>query len=96
MKTDPHIQYLVDTLNSIPGVATNSSCEGHKNPKDGQCAFGTFNVDMDIEESDDGWISLNCIVACLGDKGRLSPWLEDESQDLRWDLSGEYKDKRAY
>jgi hypothetical protein len=66
---------LVRALNRLPGVATFSSCGGHRNPDSelAQCSEGTFCIQFDIKRSNRGWDILE-----------LLSWASDEAQD--WDI----------
>lgn len=62
MDLDPHIQWLVKALNSVPGIFTHSSCEGHRNPKAGQLEWGKFVVDFSVPYNEIGWEALERIT----------------------------------
>ena len=95
MTIDPSVKKLVDTLNSLPGVTTFSSCQGHENPEIGQVHDDEFYVNFDIAHSGLGWSSFETIVkACNIDDRDLSagivPWYDD---GVRWELRGSYVEK---
>jgi hypothetical protein len=94
---DLNIGPLVCTLNSIPGLSTNSSCEGHADPKAGQADYGSFYVDFDVEENRLGWQALDIVSRSIeafkdqyDEHIELTLWYDG---GLRWNLRGEYEDE---
>src|SRR5262245_52065210 len=59
---DERVVYVVEALNSLPGIATFSSCGGHPNPEPGQNEEGTWSVSFSMFPLEGGWVSLNAIA----------------------------------
>src|SRR5215469_17151874 len=59
MQIDERVKFLVDVLNSLPGIETFSSCGGHENPDTtSQCPADEFYVRFTVRESREGMRSL--------------------------------------
>ena len=65
IKTDDRICHLVETLNTLDGIRTFSSCGGHENPGLGQIPAGEFDINMDVEPTEAGFYSLSIIRSAM-------------------------------
>jgi tRNA(Phe) wybutosine-synthesizing methylase Tyw3 len=52
---DENIITLVNSLNSFEAIKTIGSCGGHEDPTEGQWENGTWYVKFELEESLEGW-----------------------------------------
>ena len=87
---DVPVRRLVRLLNRLPGCATNSSCGGHPLPGAGQVHEGFWYVDLELDETAEGWRTL-ALLAWLCDEETatvLTPWTEDPAHGVRFDLRG--------
>lgn len=57
---DPKIRDLVYALNEIPGLDTNSSCEGHDTPELGQTK--KWCIDFSVRPNKRGWAALDILA----------------------------------
>ena len=91
VQIDENIATLVATLNSLPGISTNSSCGGHENPGPGQAPAGEWYVDFDLLPHQLAWQSLELIafaigeLLCCGSTIELKVWHDG---GVRFDLRG--------
>jgi len=86
---DKRVRRLVQTLNSIPGVTTYSSCGGHRNHSLGQVAAGTFYVELVASNGRIGYRAIQLIVRAIdvfSPDVTLTPWLNGD--DICWSLRG--------
>jgi hypothetical protein len=89
MPIDERVKFLVDVLNSLPGIETFSSCGGHDNPAKSQCPADEFYVCFGLRELKKGMRSLRriawaalCFPGGEGGKVDLTVWWNgDEEQD---------------
>lgn len=89
MQIDERVKFLVDVLNSLPGIETFSSCGGHENPDTtSQCPADEFYVRFAVRESQEGMRSLRRLgwaTLCFpgGEDGLvdLSVWWKDDEEE---------------
>lgn len=91
VQIDENIATLVATLNSLPGISTNSSCGGHENPGPGQAPAGEWYVDFYLIPHQLAWQSLELValtigeLQCCGSTVELKVWHDG---GVRFDLRG--------
>ena len=68
MQIDPKVARLVDVLNNLPGVSTNSSCGGHAETTNvSQCPENEWYVDFELVPHQMAWASLERIAMACGE-----------------------------
>ncbi len=62
---DHNIVPLVRAINRFDGIQTVASCGGHTRPKNVQLPKGQWEVVFQIEQTEEGWFSLEFLAWCL-------------------------------
>lgn len=96
---DVNIKELVNVLNSFEAIHTIGSCGGHPNPFPGQWEEGTWFVKFDVEQSFEGWQTIEFLAWAINNEydedltvffmpKSSPPWLNVPSQTLGWVIEG--------
>lgn len=96
---DENIKNLVNVLNSFEAIQTIGSCGGHSNPMPGQWEEGTWYVKFDIEQTLEGWHTIEFLAWAINHEydedltvffvpKSSPPWLNHPSKTLGWVIEG--------
>ncbi|WP_339821896.1 hypothetical protein MKZ15_10780 [Paenibacillus sp. FSL R7-0216] len=96
---DENIKNLVNVLNSFEAIQTIGSCGGHTNPQPGQWEEGTWYVKFDIEQSLEGWQTIEFLAWAINHEydedltvffmpKSSPPWLNAPTETLGWVIEG--------
>jgi hypothetical protein len=101
-EVDPTILSLVNALNAYAAITTIGSCGGHAEPGPGQWPAGSWYVKFDIEQSPEGWMTVEFLAWAINnayvrsDAGHTvvfeptapPPYLNGPGEVLRWVVEG--------
>ncbi|MFD2614514.1 hypothetical protein [Paenibacillus gansuensis] len=96
---DENIVNLVQVLNSFKSVQTIGSCGGHLHPKEGQWEKGTWYLKFEIDETPEGWRTLEFLAWAINQEydddltvffipKANPPWLNKPHKTLCWVIEG--------
>lgn len=90
---DENVRDLLTVLESLPGVYTNSSCGGHREPTDDQLNENEFYVDFCLDDEEPASLASLTLLTYVcqevsspdGPTCLITPWYDEV---LRFDLHG--------